>query len=161
MPSHEQTGKDISFSEAVRFWFIDIQVNELTNNGHVIAEFEGSDHYKIVFERFSATAPFQNSGIATRLYEHGDSGNGDPLYPKTWLYLAGWGSDLRQGGAIRKRRTSTCDLNQSVWRSRWKAEVAVSRLVKPRLSHLVPAQPFNILLHDPFSDSALYTLHRF
>lgn len=26
------------------------------------------------------------------MYEHGDSGNGDPLYPKTWLYLAGWGT---------------------------------------------------------------------
>lgn len=72
---------------------IDIQVNELTNNGLVVAEFvEGRDHYKIVFERFSAKAPFQNGGIATRLYEHGDSGNGDPLYPKTWLYLAGWGT---------------------------------------------------------------------
>ncbi|HEX4921117.1 MAG TPA: hypothetical protein VFV92_10295, partial [Candidatus Bathyarchaeia archaeon] len=71
----------------------DIQVNELTNNGLVVAEFvEGRDHYKVVFERFSAKAPFQNGGIATRVYEHGDSGNGDPLYPKTWLYLAGWGT---------------------------------------------------------------------
>jgi len=72
---------------------IDIQVNELTNSGQVIAEFvEGADRYRIVFDRFSAKAPFQNGGIATRIYEHGDSGNGDPLYPKTWLYLAGWGT---------------------------------------------------------------------
>jgi hypothetical protein len=57
---------------------IDIQVNELTNNGQVIAEF--------------IEAPFQDGGIATRIYEHGDSNNGDALYPKTWLYLGGWGT---------------------------------------------------------------------
>jgi len=72
---------------------IDIEVNELTNNGQVVAEFvEGSDRYRIVFDRFAAKAAFQDGGIATRIYEHGDSGNGDPLYPKTWLYLGGWGT---------------------------------------------------------------------
>jgi len=72
---------------------IDIDVNEITNTGQVIAEFtEGSDRYKIVFDRFSASKPYQDGGIATRVYEHGDSGNGDPLYPKTWLYLSGWGT---------------------------------------------------------------------
>ena len=71
---------------------VDIEVNELTNSGQVIAEFvEGSDRYRIVFDRFAAKAPFQDGGITTRIYEHGDSGNGDPLYPKTWLYLASWG----------------------------------------------------------------------
>ncbi|BFU95631.1 MAG: hypothetical protein NTNFB02_23530 [Nitrospira sp.] len=72
---------------------IDLTVNDLTNSGQVKAKFvEGPDRYHIVFDRFSAKAPFQNGGIATRIYEHGDSGNGDPLYPKTWLYLAGWGT---------------------------------------------------------------------
>ena len=72
---------------------IAINVNELTNTGKAVAEFvEGSDRYRIVFDRFAARAPFQDGGIATRIYEHGDSGNGDPLYPKTWLYLAGWGT---------------------------------------------------------------------
>lgn len=72
---------------------ISIKVNERANSGLVTAVFtEGTDHYRIVFDRFSAKAPFQDGGIATRLYEHGDSGNGDPLYPKTWLYLAGWGT---------------------------------------------------------------------
>jgi len=72
---------------------IDIDVNEIANSGQVIAEFtEGQDRYRVLFDRFAAKAPFQNGGIATRLYEHGDSGNGDPLYPKTWLYLAGWGT---------------------------------------------------------------------
>lgn len=72
---------------------IDVEVNELANTGQVTAEFlEGPDRYRIVFDRFSNKAPFQSGGIATRVYEHGDSGNGDPLYPKTWLYLAGWGT---------------------------------------------------------------------
>ncbi|MEW6248417.1 MAG: hypothetical protein AB1555_17165 [Nitrospirota bacterium] len=72
---------------------IAIMVNEVTNTGQVLAEFvERTDRYRIVFDRFAAKQPFQNGGIATRVYEHGDSGNGDPLYPKTWLYLAGWGT---------------------------------------------------------------------
>ena len=70
-----------------------IDVNELANTGQVVAEFfEGSDRYRVVFDRFAAKAPFQDGGIATRVYEHGDSNNGDPLYPKTWLYLGAWGS---------------------------------------------------------------------
>ncbi len=72
---------------------IEIIVNEVTNTGQVLAEFvEGADRYRIVFDRFAAKQPFQDGGIATRVYEHGDTGNGDPLYPKTWLYLAGWGT---------------------------------------------------------------------
>ncbi len=71
---------------------IDIDVNELTNTGRVVAEFiEGTDRYRIVFDRFVASMPFQDGGIATRVYEHGNSGHGDLLYPKTWLYLSGWG----------------------------------------------------------------------
>ncbi len=72
---------------------IEIDVNEVANTGIVVAEFvEGIDHYRIVFDRFASAQPFQDGGIATRVYEHGDSGHGDPLYPKTWLYLAGWGT---------------------------------------------------------------------
>lgn len=71
---------------------IDINVNERSNIGLVTAEFtEGADRYRIVFDRFVGAPPYQDGGIATRVYEHGNSGNGDPLYPKTWLYLAGWG----------------------------------------------------------------------
>ena len=81
---------------------IDINVNELTNTGQIIAEFvEGSDRYRTVFDRFAASRPYQDGGIATRLYEHGDSGNGGPLYPKTWLYLSGWGkADVYKNGQL-------------------------------------------------------------
>lgn len=72
---------------------IEIEVNEHTNTGRVVAEFvEGADQYRVMFDRFAAKAPFQDGGIATRIYEHGDSNHGDPLYPKTWLYLGGWGT---------------------------------------------------------------------
>jgi hypothetical protein len=72
---------------------IEIDVNEVTNSGRVVAQFvEGINQYRIVFDRFAAKQLFQDGGLATRVYEHGDSGNGDPLYPKTWLYLAGWGT---------------------------------------------------------------------
>jgi len=38
---------------------IDIDVNEITNTGQVIAEFtEGSDRYKIVFDHFGASKPY-------------------------------------------------------------------------------------------------------
>lgn len=81
---------------------IAIDVNEITNTGQLIAEFtEGSDRYKIVFDRFAASKSYQDGGIATRVYEHGDSGNGDTLYPKTWLYLAGWGkADVTKNGQL-------------------------------------------------------------
>lgn len=81
---------------------IEINVNERENSGIVTAEFtEGQDHYKILFNRFTGKAPYQDGGIATRVYEHGDSGNGDPLYPKTWLYLAGWGTaDVLKNGQM-------------------------------------------------------------
>jgi len=72
---------------------IEIDVNEIANTGRVLAYFvEGIDQYRIVFDRFAAKQTFHDGGIATRVYEHGDSGNGDPLYPKTWLYLGGWGT---------------------------------------------------------------------
>lgn len=62
---------------------IEIDVNELTNSGQIIAEFvEDSDKYRIVFDRFSAKQPFQDGGIATRVYEHGDSGNGIHSIPR-------------------------------------------------------------------------------
>jgi hypothetical protein len=81
---------------------IEIELNERTNSGRVIAEFhEGTDLYRIVFDRFLSSQSFQDGGIATRVYEHGDSGNGDPVYPKTWLYLAGWGkADVLKNGEM-------------------------------------------------------------
>ena len=81
---------------------IEIEVDERANSGQVKAEFvEGTDQYRIVFTQFAGVTPYQSGGIATRAYEHGDSGNGDTLYPKTWLYLAGWGkADVFKNGQL-------------------------------------------------------------
>ena len=81
---------------------IEIEVDEQANTGRVVAAFlEEKDSYRIVFDRFTGAVPYQDGGIATRVYEHGDSGNGDPLYPKTWLYLAGWGqADVFKNGQV-------------------------------------------------------------
>ena len=35
--------------------------------------------------------PFMQGGVAELLYLHGDSGQGPPVMPKVWTYLAGWG----------------------------------------------------------------------
>jgi hypothetical protein len=81
---------------------IEIDVDEPANRGLVEAKFvEGTDQYRITFTQFAGGAPYQDGGVATRIYEHGDSGNGDSLYPKTWLYLAGWGkADVFKNGQL-------------------------------------------------------------
>jgi len=42
-------------------------------------------------DRFNQFNPCQDGGIAAFIYEHGDSGCGDTNWPKTFLYVAGWG----------------------------------------------------------------------
>jgi len=46
---------------------------------------------KIVMEEFQGEKPFQQGAIAENLYLHGDSGNGPPVMPKLFTFLAGWG----------------------------------------------------------------------
>ena len=50
---------------------------------------EGS--YVIELEEFKEFSPCQDGGIAAWLFEHGDSGCGDAYWPKSILYVAGWG----------------------------------------------------------------------
>jgi hypothetical protein len=46
----------------------------------------------LAFDRFHEFSPCQNGGIVPYLHEHGtDSGCGDNNWPKTFVYLAGWG----------------------------------------------------------------------
>jgi hypothetical protein len=46
----------------------------------------------VAIDRFNEFAPCQNGGIVAYLHEHGtDSGCGDNNWPKTFVYLAGWG----------------------------------------------------------------------
>ena len=69
-----------------------IDVNEIANTGTFRADLmlpEG--RYVMELERFHQFSPCQDGGIAAFLFEHGDSGCGDANWPKSLLYVAGWG----------------------------------------------------------------------
>lgn len=69
-----------------------IVVNEESNTGMVTGSIKAKGHtYKIVLEHFGAEKPFMDGGIARDLYLHGTTGNGPPVLPKIWTFLAGWG----------------------------------------------------------------------
>ena len=71
---------------------IEIDVDERSNTGTFRAELmlpEG--RYVVELQRFEEFSPCQDGGIAAWLFEHGDSGCGDSNWPKSILYVAGWG----------------------------------------------------------------------
>ncbi len=71
----------------------DIDVNEITNTGSFRAELELPEgRYVITLEKFEEFSPCQDGGIAAFLFEHGDSGCGDANWPKSLLYVTGWGT---------------------------------------------------------------------
>jgi hypothetical protein len=71
---------------------VDIDVNEIENTGTFRAELDLPEgHYVVELERFNEFSPCQNGGIAAYLFEHGNSGCGDMNWPKSLLYVAGWG----------------------------------------------------------------------
>lgn len=69
-----------------------IDVDEIANSGVFRADLrlpEGT--YVIELDRFHEFSPCQDGGIAAFLFEHGNSGCGDSNWPKSVLYVAGWG----------------------------------------------------------------------
>ena len=71
---------------------VDIDVNEIANSGRFIARLKIPEGDLVLeFDRFNEFNPCQNGGIAAYIYEHGDSGCGDTNWPKTFIYVAGWG----------------------------------------------------------------------
>ena len=71
---------------------IELDVDELTNAGTFRAELDLPEgHYVVELDRFEEFSPCQDGGIAAFLYEHGNAGCGDANWPKSLLYLAGWG----------------------------------------------------------------------
>jgi len=71
---------------------IEIDVDERANTGTFRADLtlpEGQ--YAVELQRFEEFSPCQDGGIAAWLFEHGDSGCGDMNWPKSILYVAGWG----------------------------------------------------------------------
>ena len=71
---------------------IEIDVDEINNTGTFRAEMElPGGTYVVELEKFVEFSPCQDGGIAAFLYEHGDAGCGDSNWPKSLLYVAGWG----------------------------------------------------------------------
>ena len=69
-----------------------IDVNEIENSGTFYAQLllpEGI--YRIELDRFNEFSPCHDGGIAAYLFEHGNAGCGDSNWPKSLLYVAGWG----------------------------------------------------------------------
>jgi hypothetical protein len=71
---------------------IEIDVDEKSNTGTFTADLRLPEgRYVVEMERFEPFSPCQDGGIAAWLFEHGDSGCGDSNWPKSILYVAGWG----------------------------------------------------------------------
>jgi hypothetical protein len=69
-----------------------VDVDEIANTGTFRAELELPEgKYTIELERFHEFSPCQDGGIAAWLFEHGNSGCGDANWPKSILFVAGWG----------------------------------------------------------------------
>jgi hypothetical protein len=67
-------------------------VDEIENTGTFRAELELPEgRYVVELDRFHEFSPCQDGGIAAWLFEHGDSGCGDMNWPKSLLFVAGWG----------------------------------------------------------------------
>lgn len=71
---------------------ITINVNEISNSGEFWAEMELPEGtYRVELERFNEFSSCQDGGIAAYLFEHGNAGCGDANWPKSLLFVAGWG----------------------------------------------------------------------
>jgi hypothetical protein len=72
---------------------VEIDVDEIRNTGRFEARLtipEGD--LVLAVDRFNEFSPCQDGGLVAYLHEHGtDSGCGDTNWPKTFVYLAGWG----------------------------------------------------------------------
>ena len=71
---------------------IELDLNEIGNTGTFRADLELPEgRYVVMIDKFREFSPCQDGGIAAFLYEHGDAGCGDANWPKSFLYVAGWG----------------------------------------------------------------------
>ena len=72
---------------------VELNVNEIANTGTFEARLKIPEgDLVLALDRFTEFAPCQNGGIVAYLHEHGaDSGCGDNNWPKTFVFLAGWG----------------------------------------------------------------------
>jgi len=71
----------------------EINVNEIANTGAFEARLKIPEgNLVLAIDKWHEFAPCQNGGLVAYLHEHGaDSGCGDNNWPKTFVFLAGWG----------------------------------------------------------------------
>ena len=71
----------------------EIDVDEIRNTGTFEARLKIPEgDLVLAIDKWNEFSPCQNGGIVAYLHEHGtDSGCGDNNWPKTFVYLAGWG----------------------------------------------------------------------
>lgn len=71
---------------------VTVDVDELKDTGKLVAKLKLPEgDFTMVMDRFHEFQTCQLGGVASMIYEHGDSGCGDANWPKTLIYLAGWG----------------------------------------------------------------------
>ncbi len=71
---------------------VEIDVDEIQNQGSFVATLRiPQGELVLEIDRFHEFSPCQDGGVAAYIYEHGDSGCGDTNWPKTFIYVAGWG----------------------------------------------------------------------
>ena len=90
-PGWNHLGNDAANVRAVE-GTVEIDVDEKANTGIFVARLQLPEGEMVIeMERAHEFNPCQDGGIAAFIYEHGDSGCGDTNWPKTLIYLAGWG----------------------------------------------------------------------
>ena len=84
--------------------FVTIDVNEKTNEGILVAEWDVKDwqydtskpaatgRMKVIWSDFFGSADYMDGGIAGNLYIHGDSDKEAPVLPTAYTSLTGWGA---------------------------------------------------------------------
>jgi len=71
---------------------VDVDVDERKNTGRFTARLKIPEGALVLeIDRFNQFNPCQDGGVAAYIFEHGDSGCGDTNWPKTFVYVAGWG----------------------------------------------------------------------
>ncbi|MBI4160982.1 MAG: hypothetical protein HY509_00870 [Acidobacteria bacterium] len=90
-PGWDHMGNDASNVRPVE-GEVEIDVNEIEDTGRFLARLQVPEGELVLeFDRFHDFRPCQAGGVAAYIYEHGDSGCGDTNWPKTFIYVAGWG----------------------------------------------------------------------
>ena len=72
---------------------VEIDVDEINNTGQFVADLQLPEgRFVMKLDRFAQGPACQDGGVASMIFEHGDSGCGNTIWPKTVLYIAGWGT---------------------------------------------------------------------